>query len=315
MFDPSKNKTILHDISSDSHDLTDASASYVTISLRDPDTLLTLNRNGNKNSVWGNLSNTLLNRSFYLRPDNNPNIRVELSNNYLQNIEKDSAFTLMNYTKNYDDIPYYRPLTTVDITASPDISQRFIDFSNVLTTNPSFHTLYPWYSDITMAKQYARYFKFNWSNNNLFTYNQISENVAPIFIYDICNNNSKIKYVIYDPSMSDDTSNNTINFNDDVSSFGTFVYYYAPGPTLTDTEMEHYIDNFNDSFIMGLNTNNVTSLSQVFSDNMNFNLNIGAWDVGSVINMFAMFHGASSFNQDISGWNVSSVTNMRSIVP
>ena len=113
--------------------------------------------------------------------------------------------------------------------------------------------------------------------------------------------------------MSDDTSNNTINFNDDVSSFGTFVYYYAPGPTLTDTEMEHYIDNFNDSFIMGLNTNNVTSLSQVFSDNMNFNLNIGAWDVGSVINMFAMFHGASSFNQDISGWNVSSVTNMRSM--
>ena len=54
----------------------------------------------------------------------------------------------------------------------------------------------------------------------------------------------------------------------------------------------------------------VTSLADMFLDNLTFNQPIGNWNVSKVTNMGAMFSGATSFNQPIGNWNVSNVTSM-----
>ena len=54
----------------------------------------------------------------------------------------------------------------------------------------------------------------------------------------------------------------------------------------------------------------VTSMAGLFTDNSNFNANIGFWDTSNVTSMNRMFWLASSFNQNIGNWDVSKVTNM-----
>ena len=65
----------------------------------------------------------------------------------------------------------------------------------------------------------------------------------------------------------------------------------------------------------------VTNMSNLFSNKLNFNSNIGNWDTSNVTNMENMFavtgpildgpYDFYSFNQDIGNWNTSNVTNMR----
>lgn len=57
-------------------------------------------------------------------------------------------------------------------------------------------------------------------------------------------------------------------------------------------------------------TSKVTSMSDLFNYDSNFNDNIESWDVSNVTDMSFMFWNTSSFNQDISAWNVSNVTDM-----
>jgi surface protein len=52
-----------------------------------------------------------------------------------------------------------------------------------------------------------------------------------------------------------------------------------------------------------------TDLTQTFANCINFNGNIGNWDVSGVNNMEGMFSSAPAFNQPLN-WNTSTVTNM-----
>ncbi|MFN3136990.1 MAG: BspA family leucine-rich repeat surface protein [Allomuricauda sp.] len=55
------------------------------------------------------------------------------------------------------------------------------------------------------------------------------------------------------------------------------------------------------------------SLGAMFLSALNFNGNIGHWDVSNISDMGYMFMYASSFNQDIGGWETMNVTNLRSM--
>ncbi|NER10021.1 surface protein [Muriicola jejuensis] len=55
----------------------------------------------------------------------------------------------------------------------------------------------------------------------------------------------------------------------------------------------------------------VTSMSGLFQNNAEFNLDISNWDVSNVNDMFDMFNGATAFNQPIGVWDVSKVVNMQ----
>ena len=61
------------------------------------------------------------------------------------------------------------------------------------------------------------------------------------------------------------------------------------------------------------NVSNVTDMSELFKNNINFNNDISMWNVSAVTDMSWMFYGAVKFNQPIGNWNVSNVTNMESM--
>ena len=77
-------------------------------------------------------------------------------------------------------------------------------------------------------------------------------------------------------------------------------------------------NNDGSNSINNWNTSNVTTMEFMFgttgnfslSDAMDFNQDIGDWNVGKVQNFRAMFRN-SLFNQDLSDWDVSSATNLR----
>ena len=57
----------------------------------------------------------------------------------------------------------------------------------------------------------------------------------------------------------------------------------------------------------------VRELARRFQDATRFNSAIGAWDVSSVTDVFAMFEAAAAFNADLRAWDLSSVTEMREL--
>ncbi|GAA4274709.1 BspA family leucine-rich repeat surface protein [Aquimarina gracilis] len=58
------------------------------------------------------------------------------------------------------------------------------------------------------------------------------------------------------------------------------------------------------------NLQNVTDMRGMFKRAVDFNGDIGDWNVSNVTAMSGMFEGAANFNQDIGNWNVSNVTAM-----
>lgn len=60
-------------------------------------------------------------------------------------------------------------------------------------------------------------------------------------------------------------------------------------------------------------TSLVTEMDSLFWDMIEFNQDIGSWDVSNVTIMGGMFAGAESFNQDIGYWDVINVTEMWSM--
>lgn len=68
--------------------------------------------------------------------------------------------------------------------------------------------------------------------------------------------------------------------------------------------------NFNGS-TTNWDVSNVTDFQFTFSGATIFNQDLSTWNVSDGVNFRGMFQGATNFNQDISGWNVSNATNMR----
>jgi len=54
----------------------------------------------------------------------------------------------------------------------------------------------------------------------------------------------------------------------------------------------------------------VLSMSELFKDCTEFDIDISDWDVGNVTNMNKMFYNCAAFDQDIGSWDISGVTNM-----
>jgi len=57
-------------------------------------------------------------------------------------------------------------------------------------------------------------------------------------------------------------------------------------------------------------TSGVTDMSHLFSQQIDFNGDIGSWDVSTVTDMSFMFFANDTFNQNIGSWDVSNVTDM-----
>jgi surface protein len=65
--------------------------------------------------------------------------------------------------------------------------------------------------------------------------------------------------------------------------------------------------------ISNWDTSNVTDMSSMFVEFIDFNQDIGNWNTSKVTNMSSMFRYADDFNQDIGNWDTSKVTNMSSM--
>jgi surface protein len=87
-------------------------------------------------------------------------------------------------------------------------------------------------------------------------------------------------------------------------------------PLITSTSLANYFNvcvNFNGE-IGNWDVSNVAILNRMLASCSVFNQDIGSWDVSNVTDMQVMFIYATAFNQDIGGWDVSNVTNFTSFM-
>jgi surface protein len=85
-------------------------------------------------------------------------------------------------------------------------------------------------------------------------------------------------------------------------------------PVITSTSLDSYFNNcinFNGN-IGNWNVSNVTTFAFMFRSS-SFNQNISSWNTSAVTNMESMFSFNYAFNQPIGSWNTSNVTNMSSM--
>ncbi|MEX0314360.1 MAG: BspA family leucine-rich repeat surface protein, partial [Allomuricauda sp.] len=72
-------------------------------------------------------------------------------------------------------------------------------------------------------------------------------------------------------------------------------------------------DSFNGN-ISGWNTQNVTTMQNMFSGADSFNGNISGWNTQNVTTMQNMFAGAEAFDQNLGNWNIQNVTDMENML-
>jgi len=103
-------------------------------------------------------------------------------------------------------------------------------------------------------------------------------------------------------------------FNQNIGSWNTSnainMANLFSGPT---TNITHSFNNGGSDSIKNWDTSKVTSFSQTFIYNPNFNQPIGSWNVSSASILDFMFYYATGFNQPLNNWNTSNVTSMNSI--
>ena len=69
------------------------------------------------------------------------------------------------------------------------------------------------------------------------------------------------------------------------------------------------LKNYRFACINTWDVSNVTDMSDMFKNAINFNQPLNNWDVSNVAAMSSMFFGARNFNQPLNNWDVSNVTN------
>jgi len=81
------------------------------------------------------------------------------------------------------------------------------------------------------------------------------------------------------------------------------------GYTIVDNEtLRNMISNGDD--VTRVCTSRIVDMEYMFNNALDFNQDIGSWDVSIVTNMNGMFRDASSFNQPLNDWNTSNVIDM-----
>jgi surface protein len=103
-------------------------------------------------------------------------------------------------------------------------------------------------------------------------------------------------------------------FNQNIGSWNTgnvtnmANLFSAPTTTIT-----HSFNNGGSDSIKNWDTSKVTTFSQTFLYNPNFNQPIGSWNVSSASIFNFMFYYATGFNQPLNNWNTISAISMSSI--
>ena len=90
-----------------------------------------------------------------------------------------------------------------------------------------------------------------------------------------------------------------------------YNYFPETKKELQDIILQRIEQDGNEVDLNDIDTSNVTDMSELFKNLIDFNGNISSWDVSKVTNMSSMFVGCEAFNQDISNWDVSNVTDMK----
>ena len=97
----------------------------------------------------------------------------------------------------------------------------------------------------------------------------------------------------------------------DCPNLSTFGATDAPNLSETTTLNKCFAStNFNGD-LSAWDVSTIMNMDSLFAACGSFNQDISSWDVGKVTDMRWMFSSASAFNQDISSWDVSKVTDMR----
>ena len=181
--------------------------------------------------------------------------------------------------------------------------------------------------EIPTNDQFTYSYDVDWDNDGIYDDFGVTGNIVHDYgvtgTYDvaICGdfpaiyfNNEKDKSKIIDVKQWGD-----IEWQDMRSSFKGIDFSTI---TALDVPDLRTVSSMSSMFSMAINFNtdignwdvsNIERLDFLFFGANSFNHYIGNWDVSNVLSMGNMFAGASTFNQDISNWDVSNVTSMSNI--
>ena len=98
---------------------------------------------------------------------------------------------------------------------------------------------------------------------------------------------------------------------DGIESGNTFTVDGTEYTAVSESTLYDWADDYKNHDLTTACTSHVTNMEKLFNWEVNFNQDIGSWDVSNVTNMRSMFYNAWEFNQDITKWDVSAVKNMR----